>query len=180
MDEDIVISCQVDPLDWIDTTAESTQPHEDTFNDKINSFLSELDSMVTSSLSKSREISSQSQENLILDPLSTSPGKPLRPVECSRTLAMTRDVRSLQAVTEGISALVKLCECSIPMAAYAFHTCSGNVFTAKQLLDGKGGTPWTPDEDRLVCSRSLSNYAVLLRHRSPRELHQRISYYSLN
>ena len=178
MNEDIVINWQVDPLNWTGTSFENSQPPEESFNAKVDSFLSELDSIISSSLSKSKEVSSQSQENLILDPLSISPGKPLRPTECSRTL--TRDVRSLQAVTEGISALVKLCHCSIPTAAYAFHTCSGNVFTAKQLLDGKGGSPWTPDEDRLVCSRSLSNYALLLRNRSPNELYQRINYYSLN
>ncbi|KAI6652825.1 hypothetical protein LOD99_4211 [Oopsacas minuta] len=169
----------VEPHIWMDTTPEDVLSQQESTAMKVDMFLSEVDSMTDLSLSKTsnNNCSESQQEHLIWDPLSISPGKALLPTERSRVLV--KDMRSLQSLTESISALVTLCQCSIPKAVYAFHTCSANVFTAKQLLDGKGGQPWTSEEDKLLFSRSLVNISILLKNRTPRELKQRISYYNL-
>ena len=158
----------MDPQEWSDS-----QPQEDNSDD--DTFLSELDTMIDTAISRSTDSAvAPSQVSIVLDPLATSQGESLHP-----TCIGARNVRATQAATEGISALMRLCNCSVSEAFYALHVSSGNAFTAKRLLDGKGGNPWTPEEDRLICSRSINSYTILLRHRSAREIQQRMNYYKL-
>ena len=159
---------EMDPQEFFDS-----QPQGESSDD--DAFLSELNTMIDSAISKSTiNTVTPSQVSIVLDPLAPSQGEPLQP-----TCTESRNVRSTQAATESISALMKLCNCSVSEALYATHVCSGNAFTAKQLLDAKGGKPWTPEEDRLICSRSINSYATLLKLRSAREIQQRMNYYKL-
>ena len=167
----------VDPQSWFEQPPDKYTSLS-SFNEKMDNFISELDSLTKQTLSQSTSVpfSSQLQESLVIDPIS-SPVKPHRLLESGSVL--TRDFRSLQAVTEGIAALAKLCDCSIPEAVHSFHFCSGNILRAKQLLDGKGGTPWTAKEDRLLLSHSLGNYCTLLKYRTPDDLKRRLDYFAI-
>eukprot|EP00800_Vazella_pourtalesii_P005064 TRINITY_DN15841_c0_g1_i1.p1 TRINITY_DN15841_c0_g1~~TRINITY_DN15841_c0_g1_i1.p1 ORF type:complete len:199 (+),score=21.75 TRINITY_DN15841_c0_g1_i1:63-599(+) len=163
----------IDPEEWFELSKDSYQPqvHEQTYEPDDDSFITELNCMIDLALSKSTYVT-QSQVAIIADPLAIHQEETLQHTEAG-------SIRSTQAATESLAALTKLCNCSVAEALFAQHVCSGNAFRAKQLLEGKGGKPWTEEEDKLICSRSIHSYSNLLEHRSAREIQKRMHYYKM-